>query len=166
MAAYLPMSTLEFPVLVKQFFSSVMKDIIDVEAVKTPHITKLSYLSWYQYLPAGMILQFPQTCYRIHCAHLFELSRLTDLEENIRLYLKNYFIHEDYGKNRLFFNKCLNLVSLLNMIFDDAIKKSHFQQGCWYVDHQGYILQMPVQPDRLEQIYTAPGEAIQGIQRP
>lgn len=40
MAAYLPMSTLEFPVLVKQFFSSVMKDIIDVEAVKTPHITK------------------------------------------------------------------------------------------------------------------------------
>lgn len=51
------------------------------------------------------------------------LSRLTDLEENIRLYLKNYFIHEDYGKNRLFFNKCLNLVSLLNMIFDDAIKK-------------------------------------------
>lgn len=39
-AAYLPMSTLEFPVLVKQFFGSIMNHIIDVESVKTPHITK------------------------------------------------------------------------------------------------------------------------------
>lgn len=39
-AAYLPISTLEFPVLVKQYFSSVMKDIIDIETTKTPSITK------------------------------------------------------------------------------------------------------------------------------
>lgn len=38
--AYLPISTLEFPVLVKQYFSSVMKDIIDIETTKTPSITK------------------------------------------------------------------------------------------------------------------------------
>ena len=36
MTGYLPISTLEFPVLVKQYFSSVMKDIIDIEATKTP----------------------------------------------------------------------------------------------------------------------------------
>ena len=37
---YLPISTLEFPVLVKQFYASVMKDIIDIESTKTPSITK------------------------------------------------------------------------------------------------------------------------------
>lgn len=36
----LPMSTLEFPVLVKQYFGSVLKDIIDVETTKSPNITK------------------------------------------------------------------------------------------------------------------------------
>jgi len=40
MTAYLPISTLEFPVLVKQFFSSIIKDIIEVETTKTPNISK------------------------------------------------------------------------------------------------------------------------------
>lgn len=40
MIGYLPISTLEFPVLVKQFFSSILKDIIEVESVKSPNITK------------------------------------------------------------------------------------------------------------------------------
>jgi len=37
---FLPIATLEFPVLVKQFFSSILKDIIEVETVKSPNITK------------------------------------------------------------------------------------------------------------------------------
>lgn len=37
---FLPIATLEFPVLVKQFFSSILKDIIEVESVKSPNITK------------------------------------------------------------------------------------------------------------------------------
>lgn len=37
---YLPMTTLEFPVLVKQAFSSILKDIIEVESVKSPNISK------------------------------------------------------------------------------------------------------------------------------
>lgn len=40
MTGFLPIATLEFPVLVKQFFSSILKDIIEVESVKTPNITK------------------------------------------------------------------------------------------------------------------------------
>lgn len=40
LASFLPIATLEFPVLVKQFFSSILKDIIEVEAVKSPNITK------------------------------------------------------------------------------------------------------------------------------
>lgn len=38
--AFLPISTLEFPVLAKQFWASITKDIIEVEAVKTPNIMK------------------------------------------------------------------------------------------------------------------------------
>ena len=37
---FLPIATLEFPVLLKQFFQSIIKDIIEVEATKTPNITK------------------------------------------------------------------------------------------------------------------------------
>lgn len=37
---FLPIATLEFPVLVKQFFQSIIKDIIEVESTKTPNIAK------------------------------------------------------------------------------------------------------------------------------
>lgn len=40
LASFLPIATLEFPVLVKQFYASILKDIIEVEAVSTPNISK------------------------------------------------------------------------------------------------------------------------------
>lgn len=40
MVGFLPIATLEFPVLLKQFFQSIIKDIIEVESTKTPNITK------------------------------------------------------------------------------------------------------------------------------
>ena len=59
----------------------------------------------------------------------FQTAQVTDpdnlvefvkrLDENIRLYLKNSFINENYSKNLLFFNKCLNLLKLLNDISND-----------------------------------------------
>lgn len=51
------------------------------------------------------------------------VEKLKKLDENIRLYLKNSFLHENYSKNLLFFNKCLNLLKLLNDIFDKDIRK-------------------------------------------
>lgn len=51
------------------------------------------------------------------------IKSLEKLEENIRLYLKNYFLNENYSKNLLFFNKCLNLLKLLTDVFDENIKK-------------------------------------------
>lgn len=57
-----------------------------------------------------------------------EASELFDqyktLDDNIRLYLKNSFIDENYSKNILFFNKCLNLLKLLNDQFASYINKS------------------------------------------
>jgi hypothetical protein len=40
MTGFLPIATLEFPVLLKQFFQTILKDIIEIETVKTPNITK------------------------------------------------------------------------------------------------------------------------------
>lgn len=51
------------------------------------------------------------------------VEKLKKLDENIRLYLKNSFLHENYSKNLLFFNKCLNLLKLLNDIFDKDVRK-------------------------------------------
>ena len=49
------------------------------------------------------------------------VDSLKKLEENINLYIKNNFTHENYSKNLLFFNKCLNLLKLLNDVFDKDI---------------------------------------------
>lgn len=51
------------------------------------------------------------------------VSSLKKLDENIHLYLDNKFVHENYSKNILFFNKCLNLLKLLNDSFDEKIQK-------------------------------------------
>ena len=51
------------------------------------------------------------------------VEKLKKLDENIRLYLKNSFLHENYSKNLLFFNKCLNLLKILNDIFDKEVRK-------------------------------------------
>lgn len=51
------------------------------------------------------------------------IDSLKKLDENIRLYIKNTFLNENYSKNLLFFNKCLNLLKLLNDIFDKNVKK-------------------------------------------
>lgn len=49
------------------------------------------------------------------------IDSLKKLDENIRLYLKNTFLNENYSKNLLFFNKCINLLKILNDIFEKNI---------------------------------------------
>ena len=39
---------------------------------------------------------------------------LKKLSENIRIYLNEFFLKENYSKNLLFFNKCINLYKLTN----------------------------------------------------
>ena len=51
------------------------------------------------------------------------VGSLKRLDENIRLYLKNTFLNENYSGNLLFFNKCLNLLKLLNDVFDRNVRK-------------------------------------------
>lgn len=51
------------------------------------------------------------------------VEALKKLDENLRLYINNSFINENYSKNLLFFNKCLNLLKLLNDVFDKNVRK-------------------------------------------
>lgn len=52
------------------------------------------------------------------------LDKFKKLDENIKLWMKNNFINENYSKNLLFFNMCLNLLNLLNDSLEDKIKKA------------------------------------------
>ena len=51
------------------------------------------------------------------------VGALTKLDENIHLYLKNSFDNENFSKNRLFFDKCLNYFRLLKEQFGKQVKK-------------------------------------------
>lgn len=51
------------------------------------------------------------------------IDELKKLDENLNLYIKNNFMNSDYSKNRLFFNKCINLLQLLNITFGIDINK-------------------------------------------
>ena len=51
------------------------------------------------------------------------VARMKKLNENVRMYLTNSFSNENYSKNQLFFNKVINLVKLLNDLFNKSIQK-------------------------------------------
>ena len=70
-----------------------------------------------------MIKNNSDILYTLSSDSLSIIESLKKLDDNIILYLKNSFINENYSKNLLFFNKCLNLLKLLNDVFDSDIKK-------------------------------------------
>jgi len=71
----------------------------------------------------SMIKNNSDMLYTLSSESLDIISSLKKLDENIRLYLSNYYMNENYSKNLLFFNKCINLLKLLNEIFDKNIRK-------------------------------------------
>lgn len=60
MTGFLPIATLEFPVLVKQFFSSILNDIIEVETTKSPNITKHIRTTYLVNNETGEELEYPK----------------------------------------------------------------------------------------------------------
>lgn len=60
MTGFLPIATLEFPVLVKQFFSSILNDIIEVETTKTPNISKHIRTTYLVNNQTGEELEYPK----------------------------------------------------------------------------------------------------------
>jgi len=71
----------------------------------------------------SMIKNNSDILYTLSHESLEIIGSLKKLDENIRLYLDNSFLNENYSKNLLFFNKCLNLLKLLNEIFEKNVQK-------------------------------------------
>lgn len=71
----------------------------------------------------AMIKNNSDMLYTLSSESLDIVGALKKLDENIRLYTTNYFLNENYSRNLLFFNKCLNLLKLLNDIFDKNVQK-------------------------------------------
>lgn len=81
MPGFLPMSTLEFPVLVKQFFSSIQKDIIEVETVKSPNITKHIRTTYMVDNNTGEKYEYPKCLFTGEWQKIWDASKGTKIDE-------------------------------------------------------------------------------------
>ena len=83
MLGFLPISTLEFPVLVKQFFSSILKDIIEVETTKTPSITKHVRTTYLVDNQTGDEYEYPKCMFDGTWEKVFDASKGLKIPENV-----------------------------------------------------------------------------------
>ena len=83
MVGVLPIATLEFPVLVKQFFSSVLKDIIEVETVKSPNITKHIRTTYMVDNNTGEEYEYPKCMFDGTWEKLWDASKGHKIREEI-----------------------------------------------------------------------------------
>lgn len=80
---FLPIATLEFPVLVKQFFSSILKDIIEVESVKTPNITKHVRTTYMVDNQTGEEYEYPKCLFDGTWEKLYSASKGHKIRETV-----------------------------------------------------------------------------------
>lgn len=81
--AFLPISTLEFPVLVKQFISSILKDIIEIEAVKTPNISKHIRTTYLVDNNTGEEYEYPRCMFDGTWEKVWEASKGHKIKEDV-----------------------------------------------------------------------------------
>jgi hypothetical protein len=83
MTGFLPIATLEFPVLVKQFFSSILKDIIEVETVKSPNITKHIRTTYIVNNQTGEELEYPKCMFDGTWQKMWDASKGYPIKEDV-----------------------------------------------------------------------------------
>lgn len=81
--SFLPIATLEFPVLVKQFFSSILKDIIEVESVKTPNISKHVRTTYLVDNNTGEEYEYPKCMFDGTWEKIWEASKGHKIREEV-----------------------------------------------------------------------------------
>jgi hypothetical protein len=83
LAPLLPISTLEFPVLLKQFFQTVLKDIIEIESVKTPNITKHVRTTYMVNNETGEEYEYPKCLFDGNWYKLWEAQKGHKIREEV-----------------------------------------------------------------------------------
>lgn len=86
LTGFLPIATLEFPVLVKQFFSSIMKDIIEVEATKSPNISKHVRTTYMVNNQTGEELEYPKCMFDGSWERMWDASKGHKIKEDVVLF--------------------------------------------------------------------------------
>lgn len=86
MTGFLPIATLEFPVLVKQFFSSILKDIIEVETVKSPNITKHIRTTYIVNNQTGEELEYPKCMFDGTWQKMWDASKGYPIKEDVVMF--------------------------------------------------------------------------------
>ena len=82
MTGFLPIATLEFPVLVKQFFSSILNDIIEVETTKTPNISKHIRTTYIVNNQTGEELEYPKCMFDGTWQKMWDASKGFPIKED------------------------------------------------------------------------------------
>lgn len=72
---YLPINTLEFPVLTKQWYSSVMNDIIEVRSTKTPLLRRHVRTTYMVNNQTGEKLEYPRCMFDGTWKQMYDASR-------------------------------------------------------------------------------------------
>lgn len=90
MASFLPIATLEFPVLVKQFFQSILKDIIEVEAVKTPRISRHICTRYLVDNQTGQEYEYPKCMFNGEWQHIWNAAKGPQIYHKLSLPQHHY----------------------------------------------------------------------------
>ena len=90
MAQFLPIATLEFPVLVKQFFQTILKDIIEVEAVKTPQISRHICTRYLVDNQTGEEYEYPKCMFTGDWQKLFRAAKGIEIYQRVDLPVHHY----------------------------------------------------------------------------
>lgn len=99
MTGFLPIATLEFPVLVKQFFSSILKDIIEVETVKSPNITKHVRTTYIVNNQTGEELEYPRCMFDGTWQKMWDASKGYPINEEPVMFDQGRLSKYDIVKN-------------------------------------------------------------------
>lgn len=99
MTGFLPIATLEFPVLVKQFFSSILKDIIEVETVKSPNITKHIRTTYIVNNKTGEELEYPKCMFDGTWQKMWDASKGYPIKEDVVNFVNGRLNKFDIIKN-------------------------------------------------------------------
>jgi hypothetical protein len=117
-AAFLPISTLEFPALAKQFYASITKDIIEVETVKTPSIMKHIRSNFLVDNQTGEMYEYPKCLWDGNWEKVYDAARGHKIKNDpVPLPITDYDIVANLtdgipGQDKLSFNIGINAVRI------------------------------------------------------
>ena len=129
MTGFLPIATLEFPVLVKQFFQTIMKDIIEVEAVKTPMISRHICTRYLVDNQTGQEYEYPKCMFNGDWQHILRASKGIEIYHQVMLPQHQYDLIDHIRQAHARANDGVTIDDVSRLTFQLMISKIIVQDG-------------------------------------